>query len=705
MEKEGTFRRRDCWHSLLLLLPIFSDNFQTLCIGRLRRQQRQQRLSRFLLLVLYVVIMIFFRLQSRNRPSRQLRYFFCSSFVGKRVIGRERNVISGQSNALRRQVHPAIVSVSSPLSISRAFHPFHRTTLNVQKKKLQWSVGDMVVVATADSSTPLISAHIVSVQGAGWYSVQLSNSSNNEIVKVRSSQLRSVHELVDSTTKDNNNNNATGLALSFVAGPTLEADPGRPPLFSPPAPLIQDLDSLVKDIQTDPGKTLEVKFQRQVAHHSKYKKWVVFTDLHCSPATLQTSMQVLDVVHSTALQCNAGVLFLGDFWHHRGTLRVDCLNAVLKALEAWEVPMVMIPGNHDQISLGGYDHGLTPLANAYRVFEEDHEEGVAGPLILSHPTVFRKGLFVPHIRDIATMESVLQSHHAKDAKALFVHAEVKGALMNDLLVSTHGIPPSSFPSHKSIYSGHFHKPHTVQSSITRGRDNQSSTVSIEYLGSPYEISLAEAEQEKQLVVLDEHWQVEQRIPLSLGRKHFKLSSWEELSLFHLYNDTERSGKKILKKGDRVVVSLPSQWREYPRDLSNISSFNEHVQMLRSEGVMVEVREDNTCPFPTMLPINPFNDPLPEEMTPESTWRAYLKDAEKRELINEEITDILVETGLKILEEVEEDSLDRNQEEKFDVKLIQTTVHGFGPFRESVTYPLLDRGLVLLRGKNTDLNRA
>jgi hypothetical protein len=137
----------------------------------------------------------------------------------------------------------------------------------------------MVVVATADSSTPLISGQIVSVKGAGWYSVQLSNSSNNEIVKVRSSQLRSVQELVDSTTKESNdNNNTTGLAHSFVVGPTLEADPGQPPLFSPPAPLIQDLDAIVKDMHTDPGNILEAKFHRQVTHHSKYKKWVVFTD-------------------------------------------------------------------------------------------------------------------------------------------------------------------------------------------------------------------------------------------------------------------------------------------------------------------------------------------------------------------------------------------------------------------------------------------
>ena len=101
-------------------------------------------------------------------------------------------------------------------------------------------------------------------------------------------------------------------------------------------------------------------------------------------------------------------------------------------------------------------------------------------------------LFVPHIRDVTIMESVLSSKQAKESTALFVHADVTGAYMNDLIVSQGGVPPSCFPPHVPIYSGHFHKPHIVK----RG------DVCIEYIGSPYETSLAEAQQEKSLLVLD-----------------------------------------------------------------------------------------------------------------------------------------------------------------------------------------------------------
>jgi hypothetical protein len=39
----------------------------------------------------------------------------------------------------------------------------------------------------------------------------------------------------------------------------------------------------------------------------------------------------------------------GDFWHVRGALCVDLLNRVLASLKQWTQPVIMIPGNHDQV--------------------------------------------------------------------------------------------------------------------------------------------------------------------------------------------------------------------------------------------------------------------------------------------------------------------------------------------------------------------
>jgi DNA repair exonuclease SbcCD ATPase subunit/DNA repair exonuclease SbcCD nuclease subunit len=558
-------------------------------------------------------------------------------------------------------------------------------------KKKQWEVGDTVVTTTNTKYED--TGEIVAVRGAGWYSVRLSNT--QEIVKMRSSQLQ------QSVVAEGHTPSTGNPTFESTPGPTLTADAGRSPEFPPPAPFIQDLDALLEEshqAEDAPSNPTEAELVKQVAYHASFDKWVVFTDLHCAPSTLNTTLQVLDSVHQTALDNNAGVLFLGDFWHHRGTLRVDCLNAVLKAFSRWQVPMIMIPGNHDQVTLGGHDHGLTPLGNAYRVGGNKGDDDVAGPLIFSYPTVFRNALFVPHIRDIATMESVLQSKHAQQASALFVHAEVKGALMNDLLISTHGIPPATFPAHKHIYSGHFHKPHIVESQQTVA--GKLTTTAIEYLGSPYQVSLSEAEQEKQLVILDQDWRCETRIPLDVGRRHFKVASLDELSQLQLQDEkTDLDCTRSVRKGDRVVVTLPKpNILDKPLESPSMKTC---IQNLREAGVMVEVREDTSRFFPTMLP-GSVTDLMPENMSPESTWRAYLQDAEMRESLDDDTYKALLGSGLEILQELDEDGTNGKETDQFDLRLSQVTIHGFGPFRGSIVYPLDNRGLVLLRGSNGDV---
>jgi len=120
-----------------------------------------------------------------------------------------------------------------------------------------------------------------------------------------------------------------------------------PVSLEPTEPTIIDLDTVIH-VQSNqreavPENLLDGEYLRQVAHHAQMEQWVVFTDLHVGPSTLTTCLQVLDFVHQQAITRNAGIVFLGDFWHQRGVLRVDCLNAVLQALSTWKVPMIMIP--------------------------------------------------------------------------------------------------------------------------------------------------------------------------------------------------------------------------------------------------------------------------------------------------------------------------------------------------------------------------
>lgn len=77
---------------------------------------------------------------------------------------------------------------------------------------------------------------------------------------------------------------------------------------------------------------------------------MIFSDLHVKSSSIEVCEEVLLRVHEEAQKRDAGIIFLGDFWHVRGALSVELLNRVLKALRKWEQPVIMIPGNHDQVS-------------------------------------------------------------------------------------------------------------------------------------------------------------------------------------------------------------------------------------------------------------------------------------------------------------------------------------------------------------------
>jgi DNA repair exonuclease SbcCD nuclease subunit len=479
-------------------------------------------------------------------------------------------------------------------------------------------------------------------------------------------------------------------------------------ILTPPPPTIFDLDAEVLALQTDPARQFDnIRYLRQVENHMSFDRWVVFTDLHCSPVTLDTCIRVLDRIHEIAVERQAGILFLGDFWHHRGVLRVECLNAVLQCLSRWTQPMVLIPGNHDQVTLGGHLHSLTPLENSYRVAAVASRKSsfsavtdtIPGPLIFSHPTKFREALFVPHIRDPAILESVLQSPASHRSAAILVHADVTGAYMNDMILSSGGVPPSMFPLSKAVYSGHFHKPHVVRSS---GR-------TIEYLGSPYQVSLSEAQQDKSLAVLDAStgWNCVQRIPIDIGRRHFRLTSLFEFLELEASADGAIADPdpRRVRKGDRVVLVLNrTELGGDSRVNGEGSRVFDHAVSLRKSGVAVEIREVSRSPGEPMGDGNRTTAGHAEELTMESALRSFMHQEVLRAGLSNETAETLVSAGLDILDDIESDMSQLSVqpgESNSALSLQELTVEGFGPFKERLTYPLANRGLVLLRGVNLD----
>lgn len=67
------------------------------------------------------------------------------------------------------------------------------------------------------------------------------------------------------------------------------------------------------------------------------------------------TLRIVDLEHALRFVCWPPP---GDFWHNRGILPVEPLNAVLAELESWNAPTIMMPGNHDQVYLFAFAYLL-----------------------------------------------------------------------------------------------------------------------------------------------------------------------------------------------------------------------------------------------------------------------------------------------------------------------------------------------------------
>lgn len=280
------------------------------------------------------------------------------------------------------------------------------------------------------------------------------------------------------------------------------------------------------------------------------QRWVLFSDLHVCDRTVDASVAALRAVRAEARRDPAlktGVAFLGDFWHARGSLPVRPLNAVLDEMARWEgIPLLMLVGNHDQVSAGGQEHALEAVAAA--------ASAAGAPAhVFDRPALFLGALWLPYRRDPAELSAAIAEAARAGAGAegknqgpsvVFAHTDVIGAAANEAFQSGKGLEPGAFPAR--AWLGHYHKPHIVGGGgAVGGRKTKKPSAVVEYIGSPYQVSRAEAGQQKALVVLRglsdaspsssspdafaeprHDWAEIARVPLDVGPRHFDLRGLE-----------------------------------------------------------------------------------------------------------------------------------------------------------------------------------
>ena len=73
----------------------------------------------------------------------------------------------------------------------------------------------------------------------------------------------------------------------------------------------------------------------------------------------------------------------------------------------------------------------------------------------------------------------------------------------------------------------------------------------------------------------------------------------------------------------------------------------------------------------------------------------------RDVMTNEEAERLESSGREVIHEIEGENDNEVKSVSSGISLETITVEGYGPFQDSITYPLKDRGLILLRGTNRD----
>lgn len=229
----------------------------------------------------------------------------------------------------------------------------------------------------------------------------------------------------------------------------------------------------------------------------------IFADLHLHPhqnhatilptgrnSRLQDGVTAAKVVINSAKSGDT-LLFAGDWFESQTEVPTDALDASRELVDLIKVrglQMVMITGNHDQLSNDGMTHSLGLF----------HQPAL-GLEVIDRPVVKNGWAFLP-FRRIPDMQKALleldvayRSVYGGSGEKipLVCHTDMLDAVTNSGRVSTRGIGVMDIPSWVSVaFSGHYHRNQIIGNRLM-------------YVGSPYQITAGESGETKVFVSMAE----------------------------------------------------------------------------------------------------------------------------------------------------------------------------------------------------------
>lgn len=255
---------------------------------------------------------------------------------------------------------------------------------------------------------------------------------------------------------------------------------------------------------------------------------LLYSDIHLKEDNLHIQEKIHDEIlkigHRQSVISSGGFFINGgDTFNTRGLIRTSCFDFLYQTRKKWLSSGVHnhidIVGNHDQEDKDGHIHPM-------RVFSQfgDNWHVVDEPTFI--PTSCGFHCF-PYMADLESEIKTISTSKRKGRVAI-VHTGVHGAFKNDGELDDFSIWPKAFKGFKRVFSGHYHNRHLYGDII-------------QYIGSPFQHSFSEMDQEKGVLIYDDEKDTVEFCPID-GPRHYEIKvQWDD-------------GKKIIEKPDGITKS-------------------------------------------------------------------------------------------------------------------------------------------------------
>jgi len=213
---------------------------------------------------------------------------------------------------------------------------------------------------------------------------------------------------------------------------------------------------------------------------------VLISDVHYSRTTWKLADMAVRTAIDKAAELGVELIDCGDLTNDKSLLHAEYVNALIdtmKYAQQREVSVVCLVGNHSLLNTKDTAHALEFLRPYASVVDK--------------PTVVNEFVCLPYYDDLSALQSALLAIPKKST--VIMHQGITNANCGHYGTDPNAAPTDWFANFRTI-SGHYHQRQTINCRNGR-RAGKGHIGELDYVGNPYTLSFAEANEQKGFQVL------------------------------------------------------------------------------------------------------------------------------------------------------------------------------------------------------------